>query len=86
MIDKVIEMLNKISSTHEQNTLIIVSHDVENAMAISDTVLIMANEHGKPGATITEKIDMMKLGLAWEPEIKKNPAFMKLIFELKSKI
>ena len=55
IVDKVTNLLLKVSTLNELNTLIIVSHDVENAMAISDTIFIMAREQGKEGATITEK-------------------------------
>lgn len=86
MIDKVIDLLNKIATSHEYNTLIIVSHDVESAMAISDTAFIMACEEGKEGATITEKIDLMEKGLCWDPEIRSNSDFQKLITSIKNKI
>jgi ABC-type nitrate/sulfonate/bicarbonate transport system ATPase subunit len=86
MTDKVIDLLIKVSNTHELNTLIIVSHDIVNAMAISDTAFIVANEEGKFGATITEKIDLMQMGLAWEPDVKQNPCFHKLVAEIKLKI
>lgn len=86
MTDKVINLLLKIANAHELNTLIIVSHDIVNALAISDTAFILANQEGKPGATITEKIDLMKMGLAWEPDVKCNPLFSKLIGEIKYKI
>jgi ABC-type nitrate/sulfonate/bicarbonate transport system ATPase subunit len=86
MVDKVIELLNKIACTHEYSTLIIVSHDVGSALAISDTVFILANEQGKNGATIIEKIDLMALGLAWDPEIRHNVEFQKLITDIKHKI
>jgi ABC-type nitrate/sulfonate/bicarbonate transport system ATPase subunit len=86
MVDKVMELLNKIATSHEYNTLIVVSHDVGSAVAISDTVLIMANEQGKNGATIIEKIDLMAMGLAWNPEIRHNLDFQKLITDIKHKI
>ena len=86
MTDKVIDLLIKIANTHELNTLIIVSHDIINALAISDTAFILANEAGKQGASITEKIDLMNMGLAWEPDVKCNPVFNKLIAEIKYKI
>ena len=86
MTDKVIELLIKVANTHELNTLIIVSHDIINALAISDTAFILAHETGKEGATITEKIDLMQMGLAWEPNVKSNPDFHKLIADIKMKI
>jgi ABC-type nitrate/sulfonate/bicarbonate transport system ATPase subunit len=86
MVDKVMELLNKIALSHEYNTLIIVSHDVESTLAISDTAFILANQNGKDGATITEKIDLMDLGLAWDPGIRVKSAFRELITSIKTKI
>ena len=42
MTDKVINLLIKVANWHELNTLIIVSHDIVNALAISDTAFILA--------------------------------------------
>jgi ABC-type nitrate/sulfonate/bicarbonate transport system ATPase subunit len=86
MVDKVMELLNKIALSHEYSTLIIVSHDVESALAISDTVYIMAYEKGKEGATITEKLDLMALGLAWDPEIRLKAGFREIVSSIKTKI
>ena len=86
MVDKVMNLLIKISTLNEYNTLIIVSHDAENAMAISDTAFILAKEEGKEGATITEKIDLMEMDLAWDPEIKLKPRFQELVDSIKHKI
>ncbi len=84
--DKVLELLVSISELDELNTLIIVSHDIENAMAISDTVFILANEGNKEGSTITETIDLMDLDLCWNPEIKKEKKFQELVAEIKFKM
>lgn len=81
--DKVLELLVSISRLHELNTLVIISHDIENSMAISDTAFILANQEGKEGSTITETIDLMQLGLCWDPEIKKNKAFQDLVAQMK---
>lgn len=83
---KVVEMLLKVSLLSEYNTLIIVSHDIVTAMAIADTVMILAKEPDKDGATITSKIDLMQMGLAWDPEILKNPEFHKVVSEVESLI
>ena len=86
MVDKVVNLLIKVSTLNELNTLVIVSHDAENAMAISDTVFILAKEEGKEGATITEKIDLMEMDLAWKPDIKLKPKFQELVDSIKYKI
>jgi ABC-type nitrate/sulfonate/bicarbonate transport system ATPase subunit len=84
--DKVVELLVSISLINEMNTLIIISHDIENSLAISDTAFIMANQEGHLGATITETIDMIHLGFAWNPEIKKDREFQDLVGQMKYKI
>jgi ABC-type nitrate/sulfonate/bicarbonate transport system ATPase subunit len=84
--DKVVELLVSISLINELNTLIIISHDIENSLAISDTAYIMANQEGHLGATITETIDMIHLGFAWNPEIKKDKEFQNLVGHIKFRI
>jgi ABC-type nitrate/sulfonate/bicarbonate transport system ATPase subunit len=84
--DRVVELLVAISTLNEINTLIIVSHDIENSLAISDTAFILANQEGHEGATITETIDLMHMGLAWDPEIKKKKEFIDLVSQMKFRI
>jgi ABC-type nitrate/sulfonate/bicarbonate transport system ATPase subunit len=81
--DKVLELLVSISTLNELSTLIIISHDIENSFAISDTAFILANQPGKEGSTITETIDLIEMGFAWDPEIKKNKAFQDLVSQMK---
>jgi ABC-type nitrate/sulfonate/bicarbonate transport system ATPase subunit len=86
MIDKVMELLLKVSTLHELNTLVIVSHDVENSLAISDTAFIIARQKDKEGATITETLDLIEMGFAWNPAIRENPQFQQLVAQMKHKI
>jgi ABC-type nitrate/sulfonate/bicarbonate transport system ATPase subunit len=81
--DKVIELLLSISTLNDFNTMVIISHDIENSLAISDTAFILANQEGHQGATITEMIDLAHLGFAWNPEIKKNTDFQDLVAQMK---
>src|SRR5688572_30310892 len=88
MIDRVMELLITVSTLDELNTLVIVSHDVENSLAISDTAFILAREKNKDkeGATITETIDLIEMGLAWNPSIRENEKFQHLVSQIKHKI
>jgi ABC-type nitrate/sulfonate/bicarbonate transport system ATPase subunit len=86
MIDRVMELLLKVSTLHELNTLVIVSHDVENSLAISDTAFILAREKDKDGATITETLDLIEMGFAWNPQIRENQNFQHLVSQIKHKI
>ena len=86
MIDKVITLLLKVSNLNEMNTLIIVSHDIENTLAISDTAFIIANQPDKQGATLTETIDLITPGFAWDTQVRDNPQFKQLVKDIKFKI
>jgi ABC-type nitrate/sulfonate/bicarbonate transport system ATPase subunit len=81
--DKVLELLVSVSELHELSTLIIISHDIENSLAISDTAFILANQENLAGATITETIDLMEMGFSWDPQIKKNKNFQDLVAQMK---
>lgn len=84
VLDKVVDLLIKVSLTSEQKTLIIVSHDIETTVAISDTVFILANEGTTPGATITKEIDLCERGLAWCKDVHQQVEFREVIEEIKS--
>lgn len=84
VLDKITELLLKVSVSNELKTLIIVSHDISTAVAISDTVYILGNEPGKPGATIKKEIDLIDRDLAWHADIKTMPAFAETIEEIKA--
>jgi ABC-type nitrate/sulfonate/bicarbonate transport system ATPase subunit len=84
MIDKVMNILMKVSTYDELKTLIIVSHDLPNTIAIADTVYILAKEPGKEGATITKEIDLIERGLAWHQNVKDLPQFVETLKEIKA--
>ena len=81
-IRQVTAVLNKVSLSDELKTLIIVSHDLENSLALSDTALILSREEGKPGATITHTIDLIERDLCWHHDVKHEPSFRTLIDEV----
>lgn len=85
MIDKTLDLLCKASMIDELKTIIIISHDLRNACAISDTVIVLSNKGRDPkdGATVVSIIDLMERGLAWQPEIRGMPAFIETIREIK---
>jgi ABC-type nitrate/sulfonate/bicarbonate transport system ATPase subunit len=84
VLDKVVDLLLQVSLSDELKTLIIVSHDIETAVAISDTVFILGVEEKKQGATIKQQIDLVERGLAWRKDIKQTPEFLETINEIKA--
>lgn len=78
------------------NTIIVVSHDVTEAMSIADRVWLMGLEKGFstredakagfiPGARLIEQYDLAAEGLAWQPGIEKNPKFQDFVLMVKDK-
>jgi ABC-type nitrate/sulfonate/bicarbonate transport system ATPase subunit len=82
----VTQVLQKVSLSDEIKTIIIVSHDLANSLALSDSALILAREQGKEGATISHNIDLISQGFAWQPDIKQNPAFQRLVSDIEKMI
>jgi len=83
VLDKVAELLVQVSLSDELKTLIIVSHDIDTTVSISDTVFILGKEAGKPGSTITREIDLIGRGLAWQKDVRKEKAFADTIAEIR---
>ncbi|HET6254501.1 MAG TPA: ATP-binding cassette domain-containing protein [Puia sp.] len=83
VLDKVVELLLQVSLSDELKTLIVVSHDIATAVAISDTVLVLGREAGREGSTIVSEIDLMERGLAWQQEVRQEKAFMETVQEIK---
>lgn len=84
VLDKVVDLLLQVSVSDELKTLIIVSHDIATAVAISDTVFILGTEADQPGATIKKEIDLVERDLAWKKDIKKEKAFLDTVEEIKA--
>ena len=86
----VCETLVDVSTTHELNTIIVVTHDIESAIRISDTLWLLGRNRdasGKPvgGAAIQEIHDLAGAGLAWDPDIESRPEFRELAAALKAR-
>lgn len=84
VLDKVVALLLEVSLSDELKTLIIVSHDIATTVAISDTVFILGQSDGKPGATIKKEIDLIERDLAWKKNIKQEKVFAETVEEIKS--
>jgi ABC-type nitrate/sulfonate/bicarbonate transport system ATPase subunit len=84
VLDKVVELLLQVSLSDELKTLIIVSHDIATAVAISDTVLVLGREAGLEGSTVVREIDLMERGLAWQKEVRQEKVFAETVREIKA--
>ena len=83
VLDKVVELLLQVSLSDDLKTLIVVSHDIATAVAISDTVFILGKERGMEGSTIVREIDLMERGLAWQQDARASAVFLETVREIK---
>jgi ABC-type nitrate/sulfonate/bicarbonate transport system ATPase subunit len=83
VLDKVVELLLQVSLSDELKTLVIVSHDIATAAAISDTVFILGRVAGQEGSTLVREIDLIERGLAWQKDVRQEKAFAETIREIK---
>ena len=84
VLEKVTELLLQVSLSDELKTLVIVSHDIATAAAISDTVFILGKEVGKEGSTLVREIDLIERGLAWRHDLRQDAVFLETLAEIKS--
>lgn len=87
--EKVCALIQEVSTTNELNTIIFTTHDLASAVQIADTVWVLGkglpDEKGevKPGTTVRATIDLIELGLAWNPNVDKHPNYWPTIQKLK---
>ena len=79
-----IRMILELSLSHEQETLIVTTHDIASAIAIADRVLILGRDHdaeGKPipGAFVKYDYNLINEGLAWQPNVSELPRFTEIV-------
>ncbi|MBV9110227.1 MAG: ABC transporter ATP-binding protein [Gemmatimonadetes bacterium] len=83
-------LLQEVSQVNEENTLIIVTHDVSAAVAVCDTIWLMGRDRDPqgnviPGARVVEEIDLIERDLCWHPDIRQRPEYNKLVNEIKER-
>jgi polar amino acid transport system ATP-binding protein/sulfate transport system ATP-binding protein len=75
----VCRLINEVALKDEELTIVVVTHDIGAALAVSDTLWLLGrvrDERGTPqGARIVQAVDLMERGLAWHPDVTHAPAF-----------
>jgi polar amino acid transport system ATP-binding protein/sulfate transport system ATP-binding protein len=82
-IESVSELITEVANLDELNTIIVVTHNIEAALQVADTVLIMGRDRDKagnsvPGARIQETVDLISAGLAWRKGLNSTPEFVEV--------
>lgn len=90
MAHEVCRLIREMSTLSEETTLIVVSHDVDSAVDVADTLWLLGIEREEngariPGATIVEQIDLIEHGFVWHDEIRDMPTFYPFVRELEKR-
>ncbi|MFA4845700.1 MAG: ATP-binding cassette domain-containing protein [Patescibacteria group bacterium] len=88
VLDEVCKLIKETADAHELNTIIVVTHDVDAAVAVADTLWLMGRDHDQegniiPGARIKTKYDLVERGLAWRPDVVYTADFSDCVREVR---
>jgi len=93
MIDEVKKIIVEVTTMHELNTVVIVSHDLATTTALADHLWLLGYEKDAsgaliPGATITQKhqYNLADMGFAWQPNLESEAEFAQFVEHLKEEI
>jgi NitT/TauT family transport system ATP-binding protein len=88
-LDNVMRLIVEVANLDELNTVLLVTHDIRAAMAVSDTLHMLGRERagGKPvpGARVLWSYDMVERDLCWKEDLVHLPAFAELEKEIKAR-
>lgn len=84
------KLIHRVSAAHEEVTIVVVTHDVSAAVAVSDTIWLMGRDRTPdnqvvPGARIVEEYDLIERGLTWRPDLLNLPQAAELVREIKAR-
>ncbi len=89
-LEDVMKLLVDVANLHELNTIVVITHDIRAAMAVSDTLYMLGRDRKEdgtiiPGARIQATYDLVELDLAWRADVQTLPTFVTLEREIKAK-
>jgi polar amino acid transport system ATP-binding protein/sulfate transport system ATP-binding protein len=87
-IASVTQMIDEISQTDDLKTIIVVTHDINAALEVADTIWVLGRDRDAagepiPGAKIVKTYDLIECGLAWRENIQDDPEFVRLNREIR---
>jgi NitT/TauT family transport system ATP-binding protein len=85
-IASVISLLQTTAEQHNDNTFIIVTHDITSAMIISDHVVLLGKPNdadAQSGAYFVKEYDLIEEGLAFQKNVEDMPRFQEIRKEIK---
>jgi NitT/TauT family transport system ATP-binding protein len=83
-------LIAEVSMLHERNTIVIVTHDIREAVKVSDTLWLIGRDHAAsgepvPGSRIVETYNLIDRDLAWHPGIERTAPFDGFVREIEDR-
>jgi NitT/TauT family transport system ATP-binding protein len=80
-LDEVMHLIAEVANLNDINTVLLVTHDIRAAIAVSDTLHMLGRSRAAdglhiPGARIQATHDLVELGLAWNSSLTKTADFL----------
>ena len=89
MKDRVCDFIRHVSGMSEENTIIVISHDIAAVLTVADHLWLLGrvrDEKGvSQGARIVHTYDLIERGLAWQEHCQDLPAFGETLREVRAK-
>ena len=87
-VDRVSAFITEMARSDEHKTFIVVTHDVDAALEVSDTIWLLGRDRDAqdriiPGARIQRSYNLIERGLAWREGIATTPEFLALLREIR---
>ena len=87
-VERVGNFIREIAETDELKTIVLVTHDIEAALAVADTIWLIGRDRDAagnpvPGARIQKTFDLAERGLAWQKNIENLPEYLQLLGEIR---
>jgi ABC-type nitrate/sulfonate/bicarbonate transport system ATPase subunit len=84
------ELIAEVARMDERTTIVIVTHDIREAVKVSDTLWLIGRDAAPsgeplPGSRIVETYDLIERDLAWQPGIERTPAFDAFVREVEDR-
>ena len=88
-IQKVSEFICEIAQTDELKTIVLVTHAIDAALAVCDTIWLLGRDIGEdgkkiPGARIQQIVDLAERGIAWRTDVQNAPEFLATLGEVRT--
>ena len=89
MVDRVCQMLREIACSHEHNTIVVVSHDINATACIADTLWVMGRDRDASGSAIAgskikHTFDLAERDVCWHENAAARPEFKAVVDEVRA--